>query len=78
MPELSGKRRLHGGTESASGGRVKAVSRVSGGAKAPSLDAHVKRRHAQTSQLDLDSQDSRLFLWEKLAAKRPDEGLRRE
>src|SRR5208337_3602854 len=24
-----------------------------------SLDAHVKRRHAQTSQLDLDSQDSR-------------------
>ena len=37
MPELSGKRRLHGGTESASGGRVKAVSRVSGGAKAPAL-----------------------------------------
>jgi hypothetical protein len=35
MPELSGRRRLHGGTESASGGRVKAVSRASGGAKAP-------------------------------------------
>jgi hypothetical protein len=26
MPELSGRRRLHGGIESASGGRVKAVS----------------------------------------------------
>ena len=37
MPELSGRRRLHGGTASASGGRVKAVSRASGGAKAPAL-----------------------------------------
>ncbi len=37
MPELSGRRRLHGGTDSASGGRVKAVSRASGGAKAPAL-----------------------------------------
>src|SRR5271165_3000058 len=30
-----------------------------------SLDAHVKRRHAQTSQLDLDSQDSRFSLFLK-------------
>ncbi len=37
MPELSGRRRLPGGTESASGGRVKALSRASGGAKAPAL-----------------------------------------
>jgi hypothetical protein len=37
MPELSGRRRLHGGTGSAPGGRVKAVSRVSGGAKALAL-----------------------------------------
>ena len=37
MPELSRRRRLHGGTDSAPGGRVKAASRVSGGAKAPAL-----------------------------------------
>src|SRR5271166_5499819 len=47
MPELSGKRRLHGGTESASGGRVKAVSRASGGAKAPAL---TRRSDADTLQ----------------------------
>ena len=37
MRELTGRRRLHGGTESAPGERVKAVSRASGGAKAPAL-----------------------------------------
>ena len=37
MPELSASRALHGGTKSADGGRVKADSRVSGGAKAPAL-----------------------------------------
>jgi hypothetical protein len=37
MPESSRTRRLHGGTESAPDGRVKAASRASGGAKAPAL-----------------------------------------
>jgi hypothetical protein len=35
MPESSRTHRLHGGAESAPGERVKAVSRASGGAKAP-------------------------------------------
>ena len=37
MPELSGRRRLHGGTDSAPGGRVKAEAAGGGGAKAPAL-----------------------------------------
>ena len=37
MHELKDRRRLHGGTRSADGGRVKAASRASGGAKAPAL-----------------------------------------
>ena len=37
MPELKDRRRLHGGTKSVDDVRVKAVSRDSGGAKAPAL-----------------------------------------
>ena len=59
MPELSTPLRLHGGTKSASGARVKADKPRQRWRESASLDARVRPRHPQTSLIELDSQDSR-------------------